>query len=152
MNIYFAGSITGGRDFEKYQHKIVYILKSFGHKVLSEHVSNFELQKKFRAKATKSGKFFKYISGHDKKLIYKADAIVAECSQGSLGTGFEICYGAYVLKIPVICLRFEKAPGIASSTIFGDDSKLIRAFLYNDKNLEEILQKALKSSIKGGRR
>lgn len=145
MNIYFAGSITGGRDFDKYQLLIVDILKSKGHKILSEHVSNFELQKKFRAKATKSGNFAEYISSHNKKLMHKADAVVAECSQGSLGTGFEICYSAYVLKIPVICLRFEKAPGIASSTIFGDDSKLILPYTYNDKNLEEILLKAFKT-------
>lgn len=144
LKIYFAGSITGGRDFEKYQHKSVDILKSLGHKVLSEHVSNWDLQKIFREKAEKSGNFAKYISTHNKRLMHKADVMVAECSQGSLGVGFEVCYGAYVLKIPVICLRYEKAfGGRPSATIFGDDSKLIAPYFYNEKNLVEILKKAL---------
>lgn len=144
MKIYFAGAVTGGRNFEKYQHKIVDILKSSGHKILSEHVSNWDMQQEFRMEAEKSGNFAKYISVHNKHLMHKADVMVAECSQGSLGVGFEVCYGAYVLKIPVICLRYEKAfSGRPSATIFGDNSKLIRPYFYSEKNLEDILKKAL---------
>lgn len=145
LKIYFAGSVTGGRSFEKYQHRIVEILKRLGHQVLSEHVSNFDLQNELRLEAEKSGNFARFISSHNKKLMHKAEVVVAECSQGSLGTGFEVCYGAYVLKIPVICLRWEKAKGRSSSTIFGDPSKLIKPYFYNDKNLEEVLLKALQS-------
>ena len=144
MNIYFAGAITGGREFARYQQLIVRSLKKLGHKILSEHVHSDELQRKFRKKAEKSKNYHSYISKHDKQLIMKADLVVAECSQGSLGTGFEICYAAYILKIPVIALRFEKASGRASSTIFGDSSKLINPYVYNDKNLEQILTEALK--------
>lgn len=144
LKIYFAGAVTGGRDFEKYQQKIVRFLKLHGHKILSDHVSDFELQKKFRQKAENSGNYAFYISNHNKKLMHKADLFVAECSQGSLGTGFEVCYAAYVLNVPVICLRHNNAfGGKPSATIFGDSSKLIKSYFYNDKNLKSILEKAL---------
>ncbi|MCR4324272.1 MAG: nucleoside 2-deoxyribosyltransferase [Candidatus Curtissbacteria bacterium] len=148
MKIYFAAAVTGGRDYEDYNKDIAKILTGLGHNILSEHVVGFELQKVFRKKAEASGNFSKYISSHNKKLMDRADVIVAECSQGSLGTGFEICYCAYVRKIPAICLRHEKAPGKASSTIFGDSSRLIKSYFYNDKNLEEVLTKAI-GKIKG---
>ena len=143
MKIYFAAAVTGGRTFEEYNLEIINILKSQGHRILSEHVANWKLQLAFRKKAEASKNSFKYISVHNKRLMEKSEVFVAECSQGSLGTGFEICYGAYFLKKPVIALRHEKAEGRASSTIFGDSSKLIKPYFYNDKNLEEVLKRAL---------
>ena len=38
MKIYFAGSISGGRNFLATYKKIVNLLKSYGHYVLSEHI------------------------------------------------------------------------------------------------------------------
>ena len=105
LKVYFAGSIAGGRDFQKYQAKIVGLLEREGHEILTEHVSNNSLVKDLRNKAEASGNLFRYIAVHDRKRIKKADLLVAECSQASLGVGFEICYAAYLLKIPVIALR-----------------------------------------------
>ncbi len=143
MKVHFAAAVTGGRDFEEYHPKIVSILESMGHKILSEHVVDFNKQKEFRALAEKSGDSSKYISSHNKKLMHKADLFVAECSQASLGTGFEVCYGAYVLKKPVIALRYKKAKGRASSTIFGDKSSFIKGYYYSDKGLKQALEKAV---------
>lgn len=143
LRIYFAGSISGGRDFEEYQIKIVDLLKSYGYKILTEHVSSGDLQKKLRQKAKRSTNYFRYIARHDRRLINRADLLVAECSQPSLGVGFEVCYAAYKLEIPVIVLGHEKARKRFSAMVFGDSSKLIRPYFYNDKNLEKVLQKAL---------
>lgn len=143
LRVYFAGSITGGRDFEKYYWKIANLLKQWGHQILTEHVVDFKLQQKLRQKAQKSVNYFSFIAKHNKNLMHQADLLIAECSQGSLGTGFEICYAAYVLQIPVITLRYQKASGRASATIFGDDSGLIYPYFYNDRNIEEVLEKAL---------
>lgn len=143
MKIYFAGSITGGRDFEKYQQQIVNLLKLKGYIILTEHVSNNKLQKEVRSKARDSDDFYRFISVHDRKRMNKAELLVAECSQASLGVGFEICYASYVTKIPVVALCHVKAKKKISPIIFGDTSKLIRPYFYNEKNLEEILEKAL---------
>jgi len=145
VKVYFAGSITGGREFVQYQLKIVRLLKENGYKVLTEHVSDDKLQKKLRARARLSKDYFAYISKHDRKLIDKADMVVAECSKASLGVGFEICYAAYHLKIPVIVLGHKSVKKRFSPIIFGDSSRLIKPYLYDDKNLEEVLIKALKS-------
>jgi nucleoside 2-deoxyribosyltransferase len=145
LKVYFAASVTGGRDYEDYNLEIAKILTDLGHKILTEHVVDFRLQKLLRKKAEGSRNFYSFISSHNKKLMHKADIMVAECSQGSLGTGFEICYEAYVLKIPVICLRHKRARGKASSTIFGEKSKLIKHYYYLDKDLEKVLIGAIKT-------
>ena len=144
MRVYFAGSITGGRDFEKYQQVIVNFLKLKGHVILTEHVSDNKLQREVRAKARGSNNYYRFISVHDRLRMNKAQLLVAECSQASLGVGFEICYATYVLKIPVIALCHVKVKKKISPIIFGDTSKLIKPYFYNDKNIEEILENALK--------
>jgi hypothetical protein len=145
VKVYFAGSITGGREFVRYQLEIVRLLKEKGYKVLTEHVSDDKLQKKLRAKAKLSKDYFSYISKHDRKLIDKADMVVAECSKASLGVGFEICYAAYYLKIPVIVLGHKSVKKRFSPIIFGDSSNFIKPYMYNDKNLEKVLSAALAS-------
>lgn len=143
LKIYFAGSITGGRDYEGYQQRIVKFLKLKGHIILTEHVSDNKLQRQVRSKAMDSKDFYRYISVHDRYRMNKAELLVAECSQASLGVGFEICYAAYVKRIPVIVLCHAKAKKKISPMIFGDTSRLIKPYFYNDKSLEEILVKSL---------
>lgn len=147
IKVYFAAAVSGGRDFEKYFPEIVAVLENLGMKILSEHVVDFKKQQEFRMLAENAKDFYKYISVHNKKLMHRADLFVAECSQGSLGTGFEICYAAYVLKVPVVCLRHKKAKGKASSTIYGDNSKLIRPYYYSDRDIQSVLEKAVKEVI-----
>lgn len=148
MKIYFAGSIAGGREYAKYQQEIVFLSKKLRYKVFSEHVSSDKLQKVLKEKAKNSNNFYEYISRHERGLMKKADLVVAECSQPSLGTGFEICFAAYVLMVPVIALRYKNAKGRSSATVFGDDSKLISCYYYDDRNLEKVLGEAI-DNIKG---
>lgn len=150
LKIYFAGSITGGREFEKYQQEIVNLLKLEGRIILTEHVSNNELQKEVRSRARDSDDFYRFISVHDRKRMNKAELLVAECSQASLGVGFEICYAAFVRKIPVVALCHIKAKKKISPIIFGDASRLITPYFYGDKDLQEVLLKAIKSWHKKG--
>ena len=97
LDIYFAGSISGGRDYLDSYKKIVSHLKNLGNSILSEHVvfddvMNYE--KKFSNRE---------IFERDLKWIDECNCIVAEVSNPSLGVGYEISY-ALTRKKPVLCL------------------------------------------------
>jgi len=82
MKIYFAGSITGGRDDARVYSKIIEYLKCFG-EVLTEHVGS----KKISSMGEDNGYF---IHDRDMNWLLDADVIVAEVTTPSLGVGYEI--------------------------------------------------------------
>lgn len=84
MKIYFAGSIRGGRQDEKLYCKIIEALKE-KHQVLTEHVGNLSL-------STAEGKGDKAIYEQDTAWLRECDVVVAECTQASLGVGYELAY------------------------------------------------------------
>jgi hypothetical protein len=117
MNIYFCGSIRGGRQDVAIYQQIVGCLKTYG-TVLTEHVAFPELEL-CEFKQTKIFLFF-YIQDSlfsivEKKLndteilerdmqwLSQAHVVVAEVTQPSLGVGFEIAR-AVTLNKPVLCL------------------------------------------------
>ena len=83
MNIYFAGSIRGGRDDAALYLEIVLLLKEYGN-VLTEHISDAEL--------TELGEICddKWIHDRDLAWLKSSDYVVAEVTTPSLGVGFEI--------------------------------------------------------------
>ena len=100
MNIYFGGSIAGGRNFLQTYQFIVSHLKSEGHQVLTEHVANpdvLELENELSAEE---------IYTRDIRWLTEADCLIAEVSNPSLGVGYEICY-ALRLNKPVLCLYHQ---------------------------------------------
>jgi nucleoside 2-deoxyribosyltransferase len=97
VNIYFAGSIAGGRQYVATYQRIVVYLKSCGHRVLTEHVVKpdvIEWEKGFTAEQ---------IYTRDIQWLKECDCIIAEVSNPSLGVGYEICYALRINK-PVLCL------------------------------------------------
>ena len=82
MKIYFAGSITGGRDDAKLYSEIIEYLKSFG-EVLTEHVGS----KKISSMGEDNGSF---IHDRDMNWLLSDDVIIAEVTTPSLGVGYEI--------------------------------------------------------------
>lgn len=83
MNIYFAGSMRGGReDIDLYQ-EIINILKGYG-TVLTEHVSDKNLE--FNEKDWDQKRIYE----HDMGMLGRSDIMVAEVSTPSLGVGYEI--------------------------------------------------------------
>ena len=100
MNIYFGGSIAGGRMYLVTYQKIVAYLKSLGHQVLTEHVVKpdvLEWEMNFTPQ---------HIYQRDIDWLMKCDAVVAEVSNPSLGVGYEICFALRINK-PVLCLFRE---------------------------------------------
>jgi nucleoside 2-deoxyribosyltransferase len=84
LKIYFAGSISGGRDDAKLYEEIISHLKQYGD-VLTEHVGSKNLSSKGETTITP-----KEIHDRDIDWVLDADLIVAEVTTASLGVGYEI--------------------------------------------------------------
>jgi len=97
LNIYFCGSIRGGRDDAPLYLKIVNHLKEKYGKVLTEHVANPEIGK-IESSLTK-----KEIYDMDMAWLDIADVLVAEVTQVSMGVGFELGRASALGK-PILAL------------------------------------------------
>lgn len=84
MKIYFAGSIRGGRKDAELYRKVIAALKE-KHQVLTEHVGDLSL-------STVENKGDKAIYEQDTAWLRECDVVVAECTQVSLGVGYELAY------------------------------------------------------------
>jgi nucleoside 2-deoxyribosyltransferase len=84
MKIYFAGSIWGGRQEAELYRKVITVLKE-KHQVLTEHVGDLSL-------STVEDKGDKAIYDQDTAWLRECDVVVAECTQVSLGVGYELAY------------------------------------------------------------
>ena len=84
MKIYFAGSIRGGRQDAELYRKVIAALKD-KHQVLTEHVGDLSL-------STVENKGDKAIYEQDMAWLRESDLVVAECTQVSLGVGYELAY------------------------------------------------------------
>lgn len=100
MNIYFACSLTGGRELESTYQTIVYALTEEGHKVLTAHLveSNvMEVEAVFSPSEVYS---------RDVAWIRSCDVLVAEVSVPSHGVGYEVGFALGIEK-PVLALYQE---------------------------------------------
>ena len=113
MNIYFCGSIRGGRQDVAIYQQIVTCLKTYG-AVLTEHVAFPELELcQYSPDATVRHSLFvssaeksltdSDILARDMQWLSQSQVVVAEVTQPSLGVGFEIAR-AMTLNKPVLCL------------------------------------------------
>ena len=84
MNIYFAGSIRGGREDAALYARIIDFLKQFGN-VFTEHIGDASLTEQ-----GDEGFTDRQIHDRDMDWLLAADVIVAEVTTLSLGVGYEI--------------------------------------------------------------
>ena len=97
MDIYFCGSIRGGRKLAKTYEELIGMLGNYG-KVLTEHLgSDEEIESKDRILSDKE------IHDRDLQWIVDSDLVVAEVTVPSLGVGYEIGR-AIEMRKPVLCL------------------------------------------------
>ena len=114
MNIYFCGSIRGGRDLAATYAKMIMMLGSFG-TVLTEHLgSNEEIETNDRILSDKA------IHDRDFQWIVESDVLVAEVTVPSLGVGYEIGRAIEMGK-PVLCLFQSGSEFTISAMIAGSD-------------------------------
>ena len=123
MNIYFACSITGGRDFESIYRAITAALLSDGHEVPTAHLADSRV-KVFEGQVTP-----RKIYERDTAWIRNCEALVAEVSTPSHGVGYEVAY-ALSLGKPVLCVYREGQP--ISKMLTGNSLPNISVKSYRD--------------------
>jgi nucleoside 2-deoxyribosyltransferase len=97
MNIYFACSITGGREFEPVYRELVNALIADGHEIPTSHLADSEAIEKERKLSPQE------VYTRDVEWIENCDVLIAEVSVPSHGVGYEIGYALQAGK-SVLCL------------------------------------------------
>lgn len=131
MNIYFACSITGGRELEGFYRQFVVALEAQGHIIPTSHLARSEALEGERVLTPLD------VYERDVKWIRECDALIAEVSVPSHGVGYEIGY-ALTLKKPTLCLYQEGRK--VSRMITGNPDPALRVEVYS--TFEEALRRA----------
>lgn len=100
MNIYFACSITGGREYESVYQAIVAALTEAGHEVPTAHLAGSGAAEKEAELGPQA------VYARDTDWIRACDVLIAEVSVPSHGVGYEIGF-ALGLGKPVLALHQE---------------------------------------------
>lgn len=124
MNIYFACSITGGREFQPIYRSITIALMAAGHLVPTAHLAGEDIQV-LEAKVEPAE-----VYARDTAWIRNCNALVAEVSTPSHGVGYEIGF-ALGLGKPVLCL-YRKGR-VVSKMITGNPDPLLHQCAYKDE-------------------
>jgi nucleoside 2-deoxyribosyltransferase len=100
MNLYFACSLTGGREFESVYQAIVHALADKGHNVLTAHLVESNVMEVEAALSPAD------VYSRDVAWIRACDVLIAEVSVPSHGVGYEIGFALGIEK-PVLALYQE---------------------------------------------
>jgi nucleoside 2-deoxyribosyltransferase len=125
MNIYFACSITGGREYQTIYQSITNTLLESGHIVPTAHLADPGVVKLENIVDARE------VYNRDVNWIKECDLLVAEISTPSHGVGYEISYALNLKKL-VVCLFQE---GIkVSKMITGNPHQKLNLISYHDKD------------------
>jgi hypothetical protein len=131
MNIYFACSITGGREDEPIYQKIVAALQAEGHEVPTALLAGSDvLELEVIVDPVE-------VYTRDTQWIEGCDLLVAEVSTPSHGVGYEIGY-ALGLGKPVICLHREDVPVSKMITGNRDPNLIVIAYSDGDETITKL--------------
>ena len=123
MNIYFACSITGGRDFEPAYQQFTQAMLADGHEVPTAHLAESNVMALEKVIDPRE------VYDRDVAWIRACDALIAEVSAPSHGVGYEIGFALGQGK-PVLCLAKD---GISvSKMITGNPHPALRVKFYED--------------------
>lgn len=137
MKFYCAGAIRGDSSYAHYFDKIVRIVSEYGEpKTEKFGIQDSPLPRYLPDKNDKKD----YVHHRDiNRWLRESDALIAEYSGASTGTGFEICYATRLLRIPALCLYHTSA--LPSLIIKQDASKYTFSQEYdNESELEGYLR------------
>jgi len=124
MNIYFACSITGGREFEPIYQAIVAALEAEGHVIPTSHLAGSEVIGLEKVVSPQD------VYLRDIRWIEQADMVIADVSTPSHGVGYEIAYALSIGK-PVLCC-YQQGRAV-SKMITGNTSPQIQVSTYQTK-------------------
>jgi nucleoside 2-deoxyribosyltransferase len=100
MNIYFACSITGGREFEPVYQEIVAALIKDGHEIPTSHLAQSEVMENEHMLIPRD------VYERDVNWIKNCDVLIAEVSVPSHGVGYEVAFALGAGK-RVLCVYRE---------------------------------------------
>lgn len=139
MKVYFACSITGGRQDEAAYSQLVQALLAAGHEVPTAAIADAG----YRSLEGDHDAMDVYT--RDVAWIEEADALVAEVSTPSHGVGYEISYALERGK-PVLCLHRQEV--IVSKMLTGNTMPGITVQAYKDvEEGIELITKFLRTSL-----
>ncbi len=138
MNIYFACSITGGREFETIYQEIVAALTMDGHEIPTSHLVRSDVQENERALTPQQ------VYERDVNWIKNCDALIAEVSAPSHGVGYEIGYALNIGK-PVLCIY--NAERIVSKMITGNSAPALVLRVYSQSEEAIMLARAFINNL-----
>ena len=130
MNIYFACSITGGREFESTYQQIVATLLMDGHEIPTSHLAQAEVMENERALIPRD------VYERDVNWIRNCDVLIAEVGVPSHGVGYEIAFALWRGK-RVLCIHHKDRR--VSKMITGNSDLLLKMGSYSTVD-EAILQ------------
>lgn len=135
MNIYFCGSIRGGRSMAYIYERMIEMLGTHG-MVLTEHLgSDEEIERKDRILTDKE------IHDRDMRWITESDVLVAEVTVPSLGVGYEIGR-AIEMKKPVLCL-FQSGSTHTLSAMIAGSSGLVTNYYRKLEDVKKLIDEFL---------
>jgi nucleoside 2-deoxyribosyltransferase len=123
MNIYFACSITGGREFESTYQEIVAELLRDGHEIPTSHLAQTEIMENERVLAPCD------VYERDVNWIKSCDVLIAEVSVPSHGVGYEIAFALGIGK-HVLCLHQKDKQ--VSKMITGNLDPALKVIAYSN--------------------
>ena len=123
MKIYFACSITGGREYEKNYQAITKFLLDGGHRVPTAHLAESGILSRERIVIPSE------IYARDVNWILSSDILLAEVSVPSHGVGYEIGYALNAGK-HVLCIHHEGRA--VSKMITGNPHPLLTVNAYEN--------------------
>jgi 2'-deoxynucleoside 5'-phosphate N-hydrolase len=122
MNIYFACSITGGREFESVYQDIVAALTSDGHEIPTSRLVKSNARENERTLTPHN------IYERDVNWIQNCDVLIAEVSVPSHGVGYEIGFALNIGK-PVLCIHHAERR--ISKMITGNSDAILTVQAYS---------------------
>ena len=116
MDVFFSGSIRGGRSDVDLYADLIDIVEQYG-TVLTEHVGTEDVEES----EVEAGLTDSDIHDQDVAWLREADAVVAEVTTPSLGVGYEIGR-AVAWEKPMLCLYRPDADHDLSAMVRGNDA------------------------------
>ncbi len=123
MIVYFACSITGGREFQPIYQELSRALLADGHEIPTAHLAGSDVM------ARESEVPPRQVYERDVIWIRSARALVAEVSVPSHGVGYEVAFALNGGK-PVLCL-YQQGRKI-SKMISGNPHPMLQVRAYRD--------------------
>lgn len=121
MNIYFATSISGGRENFEVHKELIEHTKKYG-KVLTEQIADPNLTHLGETNLSPQEIYLR-----DLNWLINSDVIIAEVSTPSLGVGYEIAT-AEKLNKPILCLYKEQENKRLSAMIGGNKRLKVKIY------------------------